>query len=59
MTAHDCFELGRNVYEHGDYENSVLWLNEAHERLKNNTETPLYADTLDYLAFVNYQLGKS
>lgn len=61
MTAHDCFEMGRQSYMHEDYYHTLLWMNEAMARLTNNTDdiTKIAkADILEYLAFSIFKQGK-
>lgn len=61
MSAHDCFELGRQTFLNEDYIHSAQWMFEARERLKNDAEmtnSELYADTLEFLAYTYYQNGK-
>lgn len=62
--ADDCFELGRQSYNLGDHEHTILWMNEA--LLKSSEETTngsthgviSQADILEYLAFSTYQKGE-
>lgn len=37
MNAGDCFEMGRQSYINGDFYHTVLWMSEAMERLKNES----------------------
>ncbi|XP_026481964.1 prolyl 4-hydroxylase subunit alpha-1-like [Ctenocephalides felis] len=58
LTAGDCFELGRQSYNNGDFYHTVLWMQEAMQRLqmeKNKTTTR--EDILEYLAFSTYMQG--
>lgn len=64
MTTSDCFELGRQSYVNGDYYHTLLWMNEAMNRLlsepKNKTDTSITrADILEYLAFSTYKQGNT
>ena len=59
LTANDCFELGRQAYFNKDFYHTVLWMQEALDRLEGEKEV---ADTdrttiLEYLAFATYQRG--
>ncbi|PSN40929.1 Prolyl 4-hydroxylase subunit alpha-2 [Blattella germanica] len=56
--AGDCFELGRQSYNNGDYYHTVLWMTEAlqrHEEEYNKTTDK--SDILEYLAFSTYKQG--
>ncbi|CAH0556530.1 unnamed protein product [Brassicogethes aeneus] len=58
LSAADCFELGRQSYNNGDYYHTQLWMREADERLakeKNNTVDK--SEILEYLAFSTYKQG--
>ncbi|RWS28712.1 prolyl 4-hydroxylase subunit alpha-1-like protein [Leptotrombidium deliense] len=58
LTAGDCFELGRHSYINGDHYHTVLWMQEAIDRLDDEPiKTANRADILEYLAFSNYQQG--
>lgn len=58
LTAADCFELGRQSYNNGDYYHTQLWMKEAEERLKREAnETIEHSDILEYLAFSTYKEG--
>ncbi|XP_014293971.1 prolyl 4-hydroxylase subunit alpha-2 [Halyomorpha halys] len=59
LSAGDCFELGRQSYNHQDFYHTVLWMSEAlnrHEREINNTETTRW-EILEYLAYSTYMQG--
>ena len=60
MNAGDCFELGRQSYMNGDHFHTVLWMQEAIERLANdvNRTSTTKADILEYLAFSTFKQGK-
>lgn len=61
MTSHDCFEMGRQSYLNKDYYHTLLWMNEAMDRLTddgNQTTPTSKADILEYLAFSIYKQGK-
>lgn len=60
MTAHDCFELGRQSYMMHDYYHTVLWMQEALERLDLETNrTVTKSDILDYLAYSTFKQGNT
>lgn len=59
LSAGDCFELGRQSYNMGDYYHTLLWMREADARLgseANETEVER-SDILEYLAFSTYKQG--
>ncbi len=62
LTAHDCFELGRQAYNVGDHHHANLWLREALRRAEEEEEeggdrTVERADVLEYMAFSAYIQG--
>ncbi|KAJ8937370.1 hypothetical protein NQ314_011918 [Rhamnusium bicolor] len=58
LSAADCFELGRQSYNNGDYYHTQLWMREADSRLRRETnETVDRSDILEYLAFSTYKQG--
>lgn len=59
MSAADCFELGRQSYNNGDFYHTQLWMEEADKRLKREAknETVDESDVLEYLAFSIYKQG--
>lgn len=59
LSAGDCFELGRQSYNNGDYYHTVLWMQEAMDRLQEeqNRTTTSKPDILEYLAFSTYMQG--
>ncbi|XP_074103649.1 prolyl 4-hydroxylase subunit alpha-1 [Cotesia typhae] len=59
LSAGDCFELGRQSYNNGDYYHTVLWMQEAMNRLQDeqNRTTSNKPDILEYLAFSTYMQG--
>lgn len=60
LTAGDCFELGRQAYNNGDYYHTVLWMQESDSRLgREVNETIKKSDILEYLAFSTYMQGKT
>lgn len=59
LTAADCFELGRQSYNNGDFHHTHLWMTEADERLRREANmTVARSDILEYLAFSTFKLGK-
>ena len=60
LSAHDCFELGRQHYNSGDYDHTILWMKEAQKRLDEEQlkgqETVERTDILEYIAFSYYSL---
>lgn len=60
MNAGDCFELGRQSYLNGDHYHTVLWMEEAIERLGTdiNRTSTTKADILEYLAFSTFKQGR-
>ncbi|GLV45494.1 prolyl-4-hydroxylase-alpha EFB [Carabus blaptoides fortunei] len=60
LTAGDCFELGRQAYNNGDYYHTVLWMQESDSRLgREVNETIHKSDILEYLAFSTYMQGNT
>ncbi|XP_050294384.1 prolyl 4-hydroxylase subunit alpha-1 isoform X2 [Anthonomus grandis grandis] len=58
LTAADCFELGRQSYNVGDFYHTRLWMQEAEARLKREAnETVDHSEVLEYLAFSIYKQG--
>lgn len=58
LSADDCFELGRQSYNNGDYYHTLLWMREADARLGvEMNETVKRSDILEYLAFSTYKQG--
>lgn len=59
VSASDCFELGRQSYHNRDYYHTVLWMQEAMDRLQEeqNATTTSKPDILEYLAFSTYMQG--
>ncbi|KAI4458952.1 prolyl 4-hydroxylase alpha subunit [Holotrichia oblita] len=58
LTAGDCFELGRLLYNNADYYHTQLWMTEADERLKREVnQTVERSEILEYLAFSAFKLG--
>lgn len=64
MNSHDCFEIGRQLYNGGDYYYTILWMQEALNRLANEYEfnrkvgnRAKKSDILEYLAFSTFKEG--
>ncbi|KHN73640.1 Prolyl 4-hydroxylase subunit alpha-1 [Toxocara canis] len=58
LTANDCYEIGRHAYTLEDYYHTILWMQEAKDRLrKENPPSASLADILEYLAFSLYKQG--
>lgn len=62
MTAHDCFEMGRQSYMYKEYAYSLMWMNEAMARLDkkfDEIKNVPKKDILEYLDFADEQLKAS
>uniref|UniRef100_A0A0R3RJE5 procollagen-proline 4-dioxygenase n=1 Tax=Elaeophora elaphi TaxID=1147741 RepID=A0A0R3RJE5_9BILA len=58
VSAGDCFEIGRAAYDIKDYYHTILWMQEARERVQNETRpTANSEEILEYLAFALYKQG--
>ena len=60
LSAHDCFELGRQHYNSGDYDHTIVWMKEAQKRLDEESkgqETVDRSDILEYIGFSYYSIG--
>lgn len=58
LSAGDCFELGRHSYNNADHYHTVLWMQEALDRVvKEEVPTTEVPEILEYLAFSTYQEG--
>uniref|UniRef100_A0A915PJ34 procollagen-proline 4-dioxygenase n=1 Tax=Setaria digitata TaxID=48799 RepID=A0A915PJ34_9BILA len=59
FTAKDCFDIGRAAYNVNDYYHTILWMEEARERLRNEMpdETVELKEILEYLAFALFKQG--
>jgi len=65
--ADDCFELGRQTYNAGDHDHTILWMTEALAKTQDERNNGSHrgkfhaiseADILEYLAFSTYQSGQ-
>uniref|UniRef100_F1L319 procollagen-proline 4-dioxygenase n=1 Tax=Ascaris suum TaxID=6253 RepID=F1L319_ASCSU len=58
LNANDCFEIGRAAYNDYDYYHTILWMQEAKDRVeKENPPTASLEDILEFLAFALYKQG--
>lgn len=56
MSSEDCFEIGRQTYLNADFHHTILWMNEALNRINNHSQLTR-ADVLEYLAFSTFKQG--
>ncbi|VDN54900.1 unnamed protein product [Dracunculus medinensis] len=58
LSANDCFEIGRAAYNDYDYYHTIMWMQEAKDRLEKEVRpTASLEDILEYLAFAIYKQG--
>jgi len=58
LDASDCFEVGRQMYNNGDYFHTNIWMDEAMKVYQRETEkTVPKTDILEYMAFSAYMTG--
>lgn len=59
MTAGDCYELGRALYNEKDFRNALAWMTEALRKYKDDDEPYTFTETdiLEYISFSHYLLG--
>ncbi|XP_028164099.1 prolyl 4-hydroxylase subunit alpha-1-like [Ostrinia furnacalis] len=59
MSAGDCFEIGKTLYEEGDYNNSLAWMTEALRKYSEKDELSDFRviDFYEYIALSHYYLG--
>ena len=58
LSAHDCFELGRQAYNNGDYFHTNIWMDQAMKLFQEEKEKTIsQSDILEYLAFSAYMSG--
>lgn len=57
MSSEDCFEIGRQTYVTADFHHTILWMNEALNRINNHSQLTR-VDVLEYLAFSTFKQGK-
>lgn len=60
MTASDCFELGRSLYNDKDLNNALAWFMETLRKYKLEKEPNSFneVEILEYISFSYYMLGK-
>jgi prolyl 4-hydroxylase len=56
MSSEDCFEIGRQSYINNNFFYTILWMNEALNRLNMRSQLSR-ADILEYLAFSTFKEG--
>lgn len=60
MSAGDCYELGRALYNEKDFKNGLAWMTQALRKYKQETDH-VYAftevDILEYISFSYFLLG--
>ncbi|CAG4974243.1 unnamed protein product [Parnassius apollo] len=59
MTAGDCYELGRTLYNEKDFQNSLRWMMEALRKYEDEKDVYNFTnvDILEYISFSYYLLG--
>lgn len=60
LTAWDCFELGRLAYNDEDYYHTIMWMEEALDKVRefeDEGDDVNVVSILDYLAFALYKQG--
>ncbi|XP_041984197.1 prolyl 4-hydroxylase subunit alpha-1-like isoform X2 [Aricia agestis] len=59
MSAGDCFELGKALYNEKDYTNCLAWMTIALQKFneENNSYPFSEVDILEYISFAHYLLG--
>lgn len=60
IKAFECFELGRIAYENSDFYHTILWMNEALERInkENVNFSKSGVDKVAILDYLSYALAK-
>ncbi|XP_049867834.1 prolyl 4-hydroxylase subunit alpha-1 isoform X2 [Pectinophora gossypiella] len=59
MSAGDCYELGRSLYNDKDFKNALAWMTEAlHKYREENNEAYSFSevDILEYISFAHFLL---
>ncbi|XP_069356296.1 prolyl 4-hydroxylase subunit alpha-1 isoform X2 [Maniola hyperantus] len=58
MSASDCFELGKALYNEKDYSNALAWMMEALRKYSEDDEERTFTevDILEYVSFSHYML---
>lgn len=61
MTAGDCYELGKVLYNEKDYANALAWMTEAMRKYKEENQPYLFKeiDIMEYIGFSHYLLGNN
>lgn len=59
MSAGDCYELGKALYNEKDYDNALDWMMEALYKFVDEDQPYPFseADILEYISFSHYLLG--
>lgn len=57
MSASDCFDLAVELYNSKDFPESLVWLQEAHERFSSKDEPLLAAHIKAYVAMNHLEDG--
>ncbi|XP_045528903.1 prolyl 4-hydroxylase subunit alpha-1 isoform X2 [Pieris brassicae] len=59
MSAGDCYELGKALYNEKDYTNALAWMKEAMRKYKEENQPYLFKeiDIMEYIGFAHYLLG--
>ncbi|KAM3964090.1 prolyl 4-hydroxylase subunit alpha-1 isoform 2-T3 [Aphomia sociella] len=59
MTAGDCYELGRSLYNDKDYKNALTWMTETLRKYQEENELYPFdeVDIMEYIGFSHYMLG--
>lgn len=59
VLALDCYNFGVHAHDAMDYYHSIIWMEEAYERLQHEEKPTVAANTiLDYLAFASYNVSE-
>ncbi|CAK1540610.1 unnamed protein product [Leptosia nina] len=59
MSAGDCYELGKTLYNEKDYTNALAWMTIALKKYKEENQPYLFKETdiMEYIGFSHYLLG--
>ncbi|XP_045487389.1 prolyl 4-hydroxylase subunit alpha-1 isoform X2 [Pieris rapae] len=59
MSAGDCYELGKALYNEKDYTNALAWMTQAMRKYKEENQPYLFKeiDIMEYIGFAHYLLG--
>ena len=60
MSAGDCYELGKTLYNEKDYKNAQSWMIVALRKYRDEEQEYSFTevDILEYISFSYYLLGK-